>query len=193
MLIGITGSSGSGKSTVSNYIEEKLNNAKLITVDDIMKSNVRVKYRKEIQEAFNQDELDPIALFQNIDTVNKWLDICKDNMDLEIEELVDEYSKTYDYVLADYVFLPMLGVWDKCDLTINVKADKNIQFNRLKQRLIDSHHTQNWTGDDTIRKRIECSVLDEYGYKAQHTVYNNGTLDELLNQVDNILIEIKEN
>ena len=69
MVIGISGSSGSGKSTVTEILEDKLNNSISIIVDDIMKKNIKEIYRDEIVKAFELEELNPVSLFDSFESV----------------------------------------------------------------------------------------------------------------------------
>ena len=187
MLIGITGGSGSGKSTVSKYLLTKLGNAKRITVDNIMEKNLVILYGKDIMKEFNQKEYNPIELFESIEAVNKWMNICGENIYYEIEELIEKYSSKYENIIVDFCFLPMLDTWDECDMTINVKADTDIRYDRLKQRLINTCYAYEWINEISLSNRLKATSLDEYGYKSQYTVYNNGSYEELTKQVDEVL------
>ena len=193
MVIGISGSSGSGKSTVTKILDDKLNNSISIIVDDIMKKNIKEIYRDEIVKAFGLEELNPVSLFDSFESVKKWMNICEGNMSNELELLIKDYKEKYDYVLVDYSLLPMMRVYEMCDVTVSVVADINVKIGRLKERLIRTGHIAKWYNDETLINRMKCSTLEDFGYKSQYTITNNTTLEVLEKQVDDLIVKINEN
>lgn len=193
MVIGISGSSGSGKSTVTEILEDKLNNSISIIVDDIMKKNIKEIYRDEIVKAFELEELNPVSLFDSFESVKKWMSICEENMSNELELLINEYKEKYDYVLVDYSLLPMMRVYKMCDVTVSVVADIDVKIERLRERLTRKGHIAKWHNDETLINRMKCSALEDFGYNSQYTITNNTTLEDLEKQVDDLIVKINEN
>lgn len=157
-----------------------------------MKKNTNEIYTEEIKKKLGLEEFKTHYLFDSFESIKKWMNICKENIDLEINTIINDYSKKYDYLIVDFCLLPMMDIYNKCNITISVNANVDIKLDRLKKRLLDTNHIQKWNTDSLILGRINSTSLNEHGYESQYTIYNNGTLEELLKQVDELLLKIKK-
>ncbi len=139
-IIGITGSSGSGKSLVARIITDELD-AKLIVADEVVKTMQLPgeEYYKEIAELFGKDFLSEdgklnrkkIAqlIFTNMEKRIRINEITEKYVVKEIKRQIDNSSK--NYVVLDVPLLVESGLNKICDYTIAVVSNKDAQIERI--------------------------------------------------------------
>ena len=207
MVIGITGSSGAGKSTVCEILKKKYG-AKIISADKIAKdlSKKGTPYLLEIVKKFGKEillesgELNRRKLADIIyhneekrELLNSctFKYICK-----EIENQIEEYTKNYRneklnnsenllknnelIIVIDAPLLFEANAQNMCDITIAViSQNKENQINRIVNRdNIDKSHAI---------ARINSQKSNEfYINKCNYTIINDNKLLDLEDQIDNI-------
>ena len=208
MVIGITGSSGAGKSTVCEILQRKYR-AKIISADKIAKnlSQKETAYLAEIVKKFGQEillengELNRRKLADIIynneekrETLNNctFKYICK-KMEKQIKEYTDIYKKeklnncvnslkNNELIIAiDAPLLFEANAQNMCDITIAViSQNKEAQINRIiKRDNIDKSHAI---------ARLNAQKSNEfYINKCNYTIINDNKLLDLETQIDNIL------
>lgn len=192
MIIGLTGVSGAGKTTVSQIFEK--NGFFVINCDQFVHENV---YRdpvvlKKIAAMFGTQtvkngKLDRAALrnivFKNESEINRLnrfiLPVIKERMIPVLDARRDQK------ILLDAPTLFQSGMDQTCDLTVGVLADKKILFQRLSKR------------DGLSNAEIEDRLKNQYGAdffekNCDCVIYNNGSPTELESQVKRIIAIIDE-
>ncbi len=151
MILGITGSSGAGKSTVCEILERKYN-SQTINADKIAKqlSKQGTSYLQEIVQNFGND-----ILLQNGELDRKKLaNIIYSNSDKRDElnnitfkyiknEIKDQITKSENNIIAiDAPLLLEANLQEICDKTIAViSEDRDLQIQRIiKRDSIDKEH-----------------------------------------------------
>ena len=151
MILGITGSSGAGKSTVCEILERKYN-SQTINADKIAKqlSKQGTSYLQEIVQNFGND-----ILLQNGELDRKKLaNIIYSNSDKRDElnnitfkyiknEIKDQITKSENNIIAiDAPLLLEANLQEICDKTIAViSEDRDLQIQRIiKRDNIDKEH-----------------------------------------------------
>lgn len=189
-IVGVTGSSGAGKSTICEIIEKKYN-AKIIDADKVAKQLTRKDslYLKAIIEYFGNEIID-----KNGELIRKKLgDIIYNNKEKreKLNELtfiyvVDEIknkinqTKNKDYIVIDAPLLYESGLSEICDLVIAVIADRDRQLKRITKR--DS------ISEDIAKKRLDIQNTNDYFIKKSQKVINNNTsIEDLEKNIDEIL------
>lgn len=141
-IIGITGKSGSGKSTIAKMINEIIPNSCVIDVDKIGHEALRnPKILKNLLKKFGDQILDDIG---NIDRKKLGAIVFKENS--KMKDLTDE---TYHYILQridnivksakgivilDWILLPEHPIWKNCNLKILIKSDSQIRRDKVIKR-----------------------------------------------------------
>lgn len=196
-VIGITGNSGSGKSTVAKILNEKLINSIVIDADAIAKEmakNTESDYYKEIVKKFGDEIL--ILETKQIDR-RKLAKIIFEN-DVQRKKL---NIITYKYVVTEIknktnlsknnniiIDAPLLfeGDLDKiCDITIAVIAKEKNKIDRI---CIRDNISEN-DAKKRIASQIKENILTK---KCDYTIENDGNIEKIEKQIDEIILEGKE-
>lgn len=193
-ILGITGSSGSGKTTVSELIGKKYL-SKIINADKVVKemSVPGTEYMKKIEEKFGKDILLENGFLNKKMLADK---IYHNKQDLEIlneltfKYVVDEikrrvaFSQNVDYIVIDAPLLIESGLDKLCDYIISVIADENIKIKRICQR--DN------LDENTARKRLNIQNENKYYTEKSNFVILNNEDCNLEKEIENIIKQIEK-
>lgn len=186
MILGITGSSGAGKSKVCEILEAKYN-SQTINTDKIAKqlSKPGTEYLKEIILEFGKNillqngELDRKKLaniiYSDSDKRNKLNNITFKYIKKETEQQIEK-SKN-NIIAIDAPLLIEAKMQYLCDKTIAVVSeDKNIQIQRIIERdNIDKEHAI---------ARLNAQHSNEfYMQNCDYTLINDKTLEEQIDKI----------
>ena len=201
-IVGISGGSGAGKSTVSRGLAERLPNAVFIDVDVFFREATG-KLEDEIfrRIGMTKDEgvINQNYFFASQEAMNCWIEVVKDYVSNRIEEAVTKLGAGKDFVIVDWCYLPMCDYFFKCDLTLCIKADYQTRYERLANRMkaIKSYTVQRGPSfyeynEEAFANRVKYSAIDEFGYQSDYVIKNDGDM-ELLNQtIDKIAVNLME-
>ncbi|MBR3227157.1 MAG: dephospho-CoA kinase [Erysipelotrichaceae bacterium] len=175
MKIAITGTIGSGKSTVSSLIREKgyevfdcdAYNAWLLE-----KGNEGWKrVREAFPEAFEEDELDKKKLASIIFTDREKKEVLEFLLHpLIIGEMLKE-AEERDPFFAEVPLLFENGLERIFDRSLLIVCDENIALERLLNRGLDSN--------EALRRIANQMSVEKKILRADEIIYNNGNFAEL--------------
>ena len=193
-IIGITGNSGSGKSTISKLISKNYE-AKIIDADKIAKEMTKNngEYLQAIRQAFGNDviknnELDRKKL-ADIVFLNK---AEKEKLDgLTFEYVVEEIKKEleanqnldYQYIILDVPLLFESKLDKLCDYTIGVIAPQTEKIKRICK-------TDKLSKEKALQ-RLNSQPNDEFFTKNCNTVINNENKEETIKMVNEIMLKLQ--
>ena len=195
MIIGITGSIGTGKSTVSNYLISK--GYSVVDADKISKGayNIGSNGYKAILEVFGVEILNSNGevdrkkikkiVFDNSNMLQRLNMAIHPIIINEIEKEIEILLESQSVVFLDAPLLIETELHKKVDKIIVVACDKNEQINRIIKR-------DKITADMAISIINSQMSIDEKLKFADYVVYNNSTIENLYSQVDEIILEIKK-
>lgn len=189
MIIGITGNSGSGKTSMCKVLENKYN-AFVIDADKVVKelSMPNKEYYKEIVKTFGNKILEQNGkinrkLFANIIFSNNEKrellnSITYKYVVSEIKDKVNESNK--DLKIIDAPLLIEGGLNLICDCVISVIADNEVKLNRICKR--DNIDKQ------TAEKRLSVQASNDFYVKNSNYIIINNNID--LEKQANDIIEL---
>ena len=192
MIIGITGSSGAGKSTVCEILKKEYN-AQIIDADKISKqlSKKGTIYLEEIVEKFGKEillengELDRKKLAEIIyssDEKREILNNCtlkyiKEKIKQEVKKLKN--NKKIIAIDAPLLFEAKLD--EICEFVIAVISDNlEVQIERITKR-------DGITEEQAMARLKAQKPNDFYTQKSSYAIVNNGKIEELEKQIMSFL------
>lgn len=194
-IIGITGNSGSGKSSVSEIIAKKCDNSIIIDADKIAKSMaaINTKYYNAIKKEFGKDilkanlEIDRKKLaniiFNNDEKRDVLNRITFKYVVSNIKQKIN-LNKNKEVIILDIPLLFESGLDEICDITLGIIADKNVKIERIcKRDKININQAEN-----RINKQLEDKILEK---NCNYIIENNGSLKELNEKLQNFIIHLK--
>lgn len=195
-VVGLTGQSGAGKTTVCKVFSEKgfdIINADLIAREVMEKGKPCLK---EVEECFGSGvitedgELDRKALaaivFTDKTKLKQLNAISYPYIIFEILQKIKEYSKSgKKYVLLDAPTLFESRADDFCDLIISVTAPEATRINRISKR------------DDLPAERIKERFSSQHSERffvnhSDFIIKNNKSVDVLLEKANEVADKVKE-
>lgn len=183
-LIGITGITGSGKSTIGKLLSDKLN-CKYIDIDKIgheatSDSSISEKILKE----FGYDILDKNKnidrrklgniVFSNKDKMEILTNLTWNYMQDKLDNILSENE---DYYILDWALLPTVKYWNTCDFKILITSNDIKRKNKTLKR--DN------ISEEYFEKR-EHNTLNYFKFKFDY-IFNNDYSEESLNLIINEL------
>lgn len=190
-IIGVTGNSGSGKSTVSEIIKNELNGI-IISADKIAKNmtSTNSEYLKEIVNAFGTEVISNNQLNRE-----KMADIIFNNKNdkLKMDRITFKYVVAEiksqvglakeQYIILDVPLLFESKLNEICDYTIGVIADKQNKINRICKR-------DNISPEKAIQ-RINSQQSDEFYINNCDYIIDNTNIEEINAKVNEILAKLQ--
>jgi dephospho-CoA kinase len=181
-IIGLTGGSGSGKSTAAGILREK--GGLIIDADKIGHEIMKPKsdVLAEIEKEFGEDVIDinggldrkklGAVVFANDEKLKKLNKITHPRITSEIKKIVLENIE-YPFIVIDTAVLVQCEeIKNLCDKIIVVCADHNVRINRIVERDNISYKQ----AENRINSQMPQDELLKY---ADIVWYNNGSVEDL--------------
>ncbi len=201
-IVGISGGSGAGKSTVSRGLAKRLPNAVFIDVDPFFREATE-KLESEVFKKIGVEKKEGVInqnyFFASQDAMNGWIEVIKDYVSNRIEEAVTKLGAGKDFVIVDWCYLPMCDYFFKCNLTLCIKADYQTRYDRLANRMkaIKSYTVQYGPsfyeyGEEAFANRVKFSAIDDFGYQSDYVIKNDSDMESLNKTIDKIADNLME-
>lgn len=193
MIIGLTGQSGAGKSTVTKVFEDY--GVKAVDADALAHVALKTEKCKEnLRVAFGDSIFDEngevirkalakaaFATKESTEILNK----CTHPVIIELSEEAFEKAENEGFkaVVFDAPTLFESGLHGMCSFVISVIADKEVRAQRIMQR-------DNLSFEDAML-RLNAQYPDSfYTEKSRYVIENNGTVEELEEKAENLCKEL---
>ena len=140
-LIGITGKTGTGKSTIARTLAQKLN-GQYVDIDKIgHQATSDPHIAKKLCDIFGSELLDSNEtidrkklgniVFSDTDKMQNLTDITWKYMEQELDNILLQKQQ---YFAFDWALLPKVKFWDMCDIKILVTSDDTVRKKRILER-----------------------------------------------------------
>lgn len=194
IIVGLTGQSGAGKTTVSKYFEK--NDFAVINCDLVARNvtNAGSECNKSLVKIFpdcfdKSLTLDRTALAKIVFSNEKKLKLLNDtifpfiiaDINHEINRLISTGKK---YILLDAPTLFEAGADSICDVIISCVAERNLRAERISKR--------DTISPELINKRFDSQKSEDFfRHNSDYIVENNKDESYAIKQCEEIIIDIK--
>lgn len=189
-IIGITGSSGAGKTTLSEILNKR-EDVKLIDADKVVKemSVPGKEYLKQIKKTFGEEifledgNLNRKALASKIYNDEKARnDLNKLTFKYIVDEILNRIKKIDNpqikIIIIDAPLLFEAGLEKYCDIVVSLIADEDLKIKRIcKRDKID---------EITAKKRLKIQHSNEYYTEKSDYVIHNTENCDLKSEIEKI-------
>lgn len=190
-IIGITGGIGSGKTTITKYIESlgypvyiADDQAKNLLYTEEVVNEIRNVFGEEIIENNLVDKKKLATfVFGNEDKLKKLNEIVHPKVRQHFINWLKQCDKPF--VVKEAAILFESGAYKDCDYTILVTAPEDVRIDRVIKR-------DNTNKEDVI-KRIRSQWSDEDKAKLADFVIQNIDLEQSKKEIDEIIKKIEKN
>ena len=193
MVIGLTGQSGAGKTTVSDTFSK--NGFAVINCDMVSRKvneagsecnhRLAVFFPDCFDKAFSLDrrKLGEIV-FSDKEKLKLLNSIVYPFIVKMIDDEIEKLSRKYKYIILDAPTLFEAGADKICDKIVSVIADKQLRFTRIKER--------DRIEDYLIEKRFMSQHTSEFFISnSDYVIENNGDIDNAVSQTMSVIKRIK--
>ena len=172
-IIGITGDSGVGKSTIALKLSEKLNYP-FLDIDKVILNSEYLNTESETPHNFKlqQDYFD--LRIDNLKDTESSISNLINNL---VEQEISKISNKNETIIIEWMLLPFLKIWKDCNTKILINSNDVLRKNTaIKNNLI----TEQQFDDCVSVARIYYSQFD-YDYIFENN-YNQESVEKILNK-----------
>jgi len=190
-IIGITGGIGSGKTTITKYIES-LGYPVYIADDEAKKLLDTEEVVDEIRNTFGEEIIEnnlvdkkklATFVFGNENKLKQLNEIVHPKVRQQFINWLKQLDKPF--VVKEAAILFESGAYKDCDFTILVTAPEDVRIDRVIKR--DN------TNKEDVSKRIRSQWSDEDKAKLSDFVIQNIDLEQSKREIDEIIKKIEKN
>lgn len=190
-IIGVTGKSGSGKTTFAKLLAKKLN-CEYVDIDKISRKPLtKPEIIHILCEKFGngilgeKGNIDRKKLGDIVFSKEEWLNELMQITQIDAEQEIDDIlsKKDNNIVVLEWIKLPISKYWQNCDTKILVKADYIKRRNKVLER--DN------ISEEYFEKRDSASMEyneGEFNYIFEND-YNEQKMEEAINMIISKIME----
>lgn len=175
-IIGITGDSGVGKSSLTLLLSEKLK-CSFLDIDKLILNDNSLGVKNTPPSISEMKPEYFKLLVDNLENLESPISILINNL---VENEIKKLLKKNDDIIIEWMFLPYLKIWQKCNTKILIKANEILRkSNALKNELIT---------EEKYDKCVAIVKLDfnkfDYDYIFENS-YDNKSFEDILDRLSN--------
>lgn len=193
-IIGITGASGSGKTTICQMLNQR-KDTKIIDADKMAKemTNLETQYFSEIKKAFAKDNIllengtlnrAKLAqlIYQKEENLQKLNQLTFRHLIPKIVDEIENVSEEIKFVIIDAPLLFEAGLDKYCNCSVALCVPDNLKINRICRR--DN------ISENVAKERLNIQKTNEfYAQNSDYVIINdeNTTMEELEEKMNEII------
>ena len=194
-IVGLTGGISSGKSTVSSYLKQL--KIPVIDADEVARKVVEPNSQgaREIRKTIGSDVFEEdgslnrqklgALIFSNTENRQKLDDLLQPLIKIMILDEIEEYrQKGETMIVLDLPLLFEKQYEELCEEIIVVYIPRELQLERLMRR-------NQYTKQEALSRIDSQLSIEEKRYRATVLLDNQGTIQQLYQQVEQWLVETK--
>lgn len=172
-IIGITGDSGVGKSTITLRLSEKLN-CPFLDIDKVILNSEYLDTESKTPHTFKLQSEHFNLLIDNLKNTESPISNLINNL---VEQEISKISKEDKIIIVEWMLLPYLKIWQDCTTKILINSNDILRRNNaIKNNLI----TEEQFDDCVSVARIDYSKFN-YDYIFENN-YDEKTLEDILDR-----------
>ena len=185
MIVGVTGTIGSGKGTVVDYLVHQ-KGFKLYSVSDGFLASEARRRRLEPDRITRRNIANELRAISPTKLMESVLAEARDDIKAGVDIVADP-----QHTVAEVKYIQAQG-----GIVFGVDADLEIRYERIKKRgsakdnvtyeEFARHHAEEMKSDDANKNNLLDSIE-----AADYGIQNNGTVEELYAQIDAVLAKLK--
>ena len=181
-IIGITGKSGSGKSTVAKKIGEVIPNSTVIEVDTIghealcrpnILENLIVLFGSEILDDLGNVDRKKLGniVFAERKKMKELSSVTYTYITQKIAQIIDEAHN--GVVILDWILLPVDPAWQKCDFKILIETDPKLRKEKviLRDNISESYfNAREKTSIEYDKSQFDFVFSNDYSFDTLENI-----------------------
>jgi dephospho-CoA kinase len=172
-IIGITGDSGVGKSTITLRLSEKLS-CPFLDIDKVILNSEYLETKSKTTHTFKLKSEHFNLLIDNLKNTESPISNLINNL---VKQEISKISKENKTIIVEWMLLPYLKIWQDCNTKILINANDILRKNTaIKNNLI----TEKQFDDCVAVARIDYSEFN-YDYIFENN-YDEKSLENILNK-----------
>ena len=195
IVLGITGKTASGKSAIGKYIKKQIRGTLFIDVDKVAKDIYckNPNIRQDLVNCFGKNvcsfdgavnyEVLAEKVFSSRKELAKLNNLMFGLIEQEIQKIL-KANRDKKCIIIDAAILFGSNLYKLCDCIIRVKANVQKRNDFMKSK--NKHFS-----DEDIHLRLEGQHIKIIKKLVNFEICNNGSLEDLYNEVNTIIPEIK--
>ena len=172
-IIGITGDSGVGKSTIALKLSEKLN-CPFLDIDKVILNSEYLNTESKTHQTFKLQQEHFDLLIDNLKDTESPISNLINNL---VQQEMSKISNENETIIVEWMLLPYLKIWQDCSTKILINSNDVLRRNTaIKNNLI----TEQQFNDCVSVARIDYSKFD-YDCIFENN-YDEESVEKILNK-----------
>ena len=172
-IIGITGYSGVGKSTIALKLSKKLN-SRFLDIDKVILNSEYLNKESKTPHTFKLQSEHFNLLINNLKNTESPISNLINNL---VEQEISKLSKENKTIIVEWMLLPYLKVWQDCTTKILINSNDILRKNNAIQNNLITEEQFDYC---VSVARIDYSKFD-YNYIFENN-YDEKSIEKILNK-----------